>query len=638
MGVRSQPRRSQTDQEGEAQNKRCAAACDRIRLYLYLNFARTYPQVGEVVRQSLPGSLLPTPIVRSLTEPTPISPPSGPAPRLLQGPPSKSKFLAAHGQIAQGNIDRRLLDLISDSVGLNPSAQESRFRKQAQDQITAEALGDFDEIGDAIKGRLPHPETLHRRNHPLAGEVEAIHDSLVTTTRKRNKRGKRIRNSQKANAFFLPIGEFIDLDEVREAMNEKGFDFQTPADLLAAVSDSLAYRITTYATNSPTFSIGKDARLTYYQAHGVPASKAQEIDPDLFSWPAGKAAPYQRAPSPETGGRTGDLQSTAARFAQFAADPTSPLARRLAADLAKDLEEGKTLDYLARELFTHNHAWRPVGTVVETPQDLFKLNSIFRNPFVESLRVVVLDDASRVVHAEVLSIGTVNETAAAPRDFLRILAAANEGAPDGTRHRQIAISHNHPSGDPTPSRADRDLTRRLELVLADIDAELVDHVITNGTRGFSFAQDSEFDMDIDMDVPWALTDRSQAALIDRPDEAQKVAGILRASNKALNLAFLLNTRLRLVAAVAASSDPTQAARQVTNAMASTGANTAIVSLNAAIRPQEAWTWTREVKGRLDRAQLNLADVAHWDSIKPPFPRPPVRPHGCSRGLPPKANS
>ena len=166
---------------------------------------------------------------------------------------TRSKDL--HGQIAQGNIDRRLLDLISDSVGLNPSAQESRFRKQAQDQIAAEALGFFDEIGDAIKGRLPHPETLHRRNHPLAGEVEAIHDSLVTTTRKRNKRGKRIRNSQKANAFFLPIGEFIDLDEVREAMNEKGFDFQTPADLLAAVSDSLAYRIPTYATNSPTYSL-----------------------------------------------------------------------------------------------------------------------------------------------------------------------------------------------------------------------------------------------------------------------------------------------------------------------------------------------------------------------------------------------
>ena len=56
------------DRLSEALARTRVTACDRIRLYLYLNFARTYPQVGEVVRQSLPGSLLPAPIVRSLTE------------------------------------------------------------------------------------------------------------------------------------------------------------------------------------------------------------------------------------------------------------------------------------------------------------------------------------------------------------------------------------------------------------------------------------------------------------------------------------------------------------------------------------------------------------------------------------------
>ncbi|MDA1005143.1 MAG: phosphoribosyltransferase, partial [Verrucomicrobia bacterium] len=165
-------------------------------------------------------------------------------------------------QIAAGNIDKRLLDLIADSVGLNPTAQESRFQQQAQAQIIAEAMGDFEEIGSAIKGRLPHPETLHRRNHPLAGEVERIHDSLTTTTRRRTKRGKAVRNAQKANNFFLPIGEMADIDHIREAMNEKGFDFDTPADLLAAVADSVSYNIPTYATNSATdedFDLGQDS-------------------------------------------------------------------------------------------------------------------------------------------------------------------------------------------------------------------------------------------------------------------------------------------------------------------------------------------------------------------------------------------
>ena len=52
----------------EALERTHVTACDRIRLYLYLNFARSYPQVGEIVWQTLPGAFLPDPIVRTLSE------------------------------------------------------------------------------------------------------------------------------------------------------------------------------------------------------------------------------------------------------------------------------------------------------------------------------------------------------------------------------------------------------------------------------------------------------------------------------------------------------------------------------------------------------------------------------------------
>lgn len=56
------------DKLAEALEHTHVSACDRIRLYLYVNFARTYPQIGEIVGQTLPGAFLPDPIVRTLSE------------------------------------------------------------------------------------------------------------------------------------------------------------------------------------------------------------------------------------------------------------------------------------------------------------------------------------------------------------------------------------------------------------------------------------------------------------------------------------------------------------------------------------------------------------------------------------------
>lgn len=52
--------------------------------------------------------------------------------------------------------------------------------------------------------------------------------------------------------------------------------------------------------------------------------------------------------------------------------------------------------------------------------------------------------------------------------------------------RGVVIAHNHPSGDPTPSAADRDATRQLARALAALDVRLVDHLIiaTSGTQSF----------------------------------------------------------------------------------------------------------------------------------------------------------
>lgn len=50
------------------------------------------------------------------------------------------------------------------------------------------------------------------------------------------------------------------------------------------------------------------------------------------------------------------------------------------------------------------------------------------------------------------------------------------------------MAHNHPSGNPEPSAADRSMTAQLRQALALVDVRTLDHVIVAGTRTTSFAE------------------------------------------------------------------------------------------------------------------------------------------------------
>ena len=87
----------------------------------------------------------------------------------------------------------------------------------------------------------------------------------------------------------------------------------------------------------------------------------------------------------------------------------------------------------------------------------------------ESLRVILVN--SRLRHTMTLEVsrGTVNETVAHPREILRpVITHAAHG---------FILVHNHPSGDPAPSQADRDLTARVRDAAHLLQVRFVDHVI-----------------------------------------------------------------------------------------------------------------------------------------------------------------
>jgi len=87
----------------------------------------------------------------------------------------------------------------------------------------------------------------------------------------------------------------------------------------------------------------------------------------------------------------------------------------------------------------------------------------------ESLRVLLLDTRYRLIESQEISLGSVNESIAHPREVFRPALLASAYA--------IIVVHNHPSGDPTPSNTDHSLTRRLAEAAELLQIKLLDHVI-----------------------------------------------------------------------------------------------------------------------------------------------------------------
>lgn len=118
---------------------------------------------------------------------------------------------------------------------------------------------------------------------------------------------------------------------------------------------------------------------------------------------------------------------------------------------------------------------------LDSPQELaaFLLPQFGARP-VEAFGVVLLDTKYCLIRATLVSVGTLDSTPAHPREVFREATRAAAGA--------IVLFHNHPSGDPRPSRDDWDLTHRLVQAGHIIGIPVLDHLILTDTKYFSFRE------------------------------------------------------------------------------------------------------------------------------------------------------
>jgi DNA repair protein RadC len=106
--------------------------------------------------------------------------------------------------------------------------------------------------------------------------------------------------------------------------------------------------------------------------------------------------------------------------------------------------------------------------------------TLAREP-VEQFRVLFLDTRNRLLADEAMGRGTVNHTPAYPREVVKRALELHATA--------LILVHNHPSGDPTPSAADIEMTREIRGAAAALSIALHDHVIIGNDRWLSFRRE-----------------------------------------------------------------------------------------------------------------------------------------------------
>ncbi len=108
------------------------------------------------------------------------------------------------------------------------------------------------------------------------------------------------------------------------------------------------------------------------------------------------------------------------------------------------------------------------------------LRSRLRDYSYEVFACLFLDNRHRVISFRELFRGTIDASSVYPREVIQLALSENAAA--------VIFSHNHPSGDSSPSQADIQITRKLHRALELIDIRVLDHIIIGDGQSSSLAE------------------------------------------------------------------------------------------------------------------------------------------------------
>ena len=97
---------------------------------------------------------------------------------------------------------------------------------------------------------------------------------------------------------------------------------------------------------------------------------------------------------------------------------------------------------------------------------------------IEQFRILFLNQKNMLIADEVQQTGTVDHTPVYPREVIKRALELGAAA--------IILVHNHPSGDPSPSRADIEITKQIIRAASAVNIEIHDHLVISESSHYSF--------------------------------------------------------------------------------------------------------------------------------------------------------
>jgi DNA repair protein RadC len=132
---------------------------------------------------------------------------------------------------------------------------------------------------------------------------------------------------------------------------------------------------------------------------------------------------------------------------------------------------------LGRRFFLEDKGRIPT---IKGPEDVFKHLSDMKKLQKEHFRGLYLNTRNRLIHDEIISMGTLNLSLIQPREVFRPAIEYSAAA--------LILAHNHPSGDPEPSEDDIKVTRQIAEAGKLMEIDVLDHVIIGEERFVSLRE------------------------------------------------------------------------------------------------------------------------------------------------------
>jgi DNA repair protein RadC len=144
---------------------------------------------------------------------------------------------------------------------------------------------------------------------------------------------------------------------------------------------------------------------------------------------------------------------------------------------------------------------------------LLRENKIDRNK--EHFWIIGLSSTNKILYIELISLGTVTAVLVEPMEVFSIALQK--------RSVKVMLIHNHPSGELSPSEADKDLTDRLQQIGLFLEVPVIDHLIISEKSYYSFA-DSGLLKELSYSKRYILPYKEQEQLIKEKVEEGKKQG------------------------------------------------------------------------------------------------------------------